>query len=227
MTKQKFSKYLPHVFFPVVLALLVSIPSVTISAPTQDKIKASYLKSYNYESVGNYENAIHALSRVYKHYPDAYTVNLRLAYLSRLNGNYPNAVKHYKKSSAALESALSPKLGLMLVYIAQGEYEESAALGYQILQSDYLSYYGNLRLAYTLRLQRKYELANEVLQKMLIVYPADVYYLSEYGSLLYASGKSSDALITMNNVLILDPENITATYIIDEIQSAKTDPLAK
>ncbi len=179
-----------------------------------EKITQAYYNSYNYEKSGNFADAIKSLQLVYNKYSKAYGVNNRLGYLNYLNGKYKNSEVHYKQAISALPDSLAPKLGLMLVYIAAKNSEEASKVGYQILSRDYYNYYGNLRLAYILRLTDKLEIAEKIIIKMLTLYPSDVLFLTELGLLKYKLGENVRATAIMQEVLILDPENVDARSVL-------------
>ncbi len=181
---------------------------------TTEQISQAYYKSYNYEKAGNYEDAIKALQLVYQKYAKAYGVNNRLGYLYRLNAQYKNAEVHYKQAMAALPDALTPKLGLMYVYLLAKNYAEVTKLGYQVLSTDFYNYYGNLRLAYVLRQTDEYEMAEKILVKMLIRYPSDTLFLTELGLLKNKQGETARTKAIMQEVLILDPENVDAKSVL-------------
>jgi len=177
-------------------------------------IKQAYYKSYNYEKSGNYNDAIKALQIVYQEYEKTYGVNNRLGYLYRLNHRYKNAESHYKQAITALPDSLTPKLGLMYVYLQAQNYSAASETGYQILSADFYNYYGNLRMAYVLRQLGKLDLAEKILVKMLIRYPADTLYLTELGLLKLKQNDIKQTRSIMNDVLILDPENVDAKSVL-------------
>jgi len=181
---------------------------------TNEQISQSYYKSYNYEKSGNYDDAIKSLQLVYRKYSSAYGVNNRLGYLYRLNQQFKNAESHYKQAITALPDALTPKLGLMYVYLQSKNYNEANKIGYQILSVDYYNYYGNLRLAYILRQTESLDLAEKILIKMLIRYPSDTLYLTELGLLILKQNNIERSSSIMREVLILDPENVDAKSVL-------------
>lgn len=198
------------------ILLIISLYATSSFAKelSSQQISQAYYKSYNYEKSGNYKDAIKALKLVYNKYSKAYGVNNRLGYLYRLNAQYKNSITHYKRAVTALPGSLTPKLGLMHVYIQAKNYTESSKIGYQVLSIDYYNYYGNLRLAYALRLSDQLDLAEKVLIKMLTRYPSDVLYLTELGLLRYNQHEIALAMSIMQEVLILDPENVDARSIL-------------
>jgi tetratricopeptide (TPR) repeat protein len=206
----------------VVGGLLSLVSSLMAISP--EDIQESYYKSYNYEKMGDYPDAIKSLSEVYAAYPKTYTVNLRLGYLYFTSGYYANAMAHYDLAILALPDAIDPKLGKMLVLMTREKYEDAATLGYQILKLDYMNYYANLRLAYILRLQKKYDLAEKLNLKLLTIYPTDVTFLTEYGALQYAQSNWEKAEAIFQDVLILDPENVDARSFLELLKTAKLTP---
>ena len=73
--------------------LLLLLVSANLLALTDAEIRDAYYKSYNYEKIQNYSDAINALMPVYNEFPNTYTVNLRLGWLYYLSTNYANAIK--------------------------------------------------------------------------------------------------------------------------------------
>ncbi len=190
----------------ILLLVLVS----SLYAITPEEIQEAYHKSFNYEQIEDYENAIRTLSPVLDEYPNGYTVNLRLGWLYYLLGRYANSIEHYQKAIQAVSTSLEAKNGLMLPMLAQNKYSDAAALAYQVVSVDYYNYYGNMRLAFSLRMQKKYDQAEQILNKMLAVYPTDVTFLTELALVKYNQGDSEKATKLMWDVQTLDPENETA-----------------
>jgi Tfp pilus assembly protein PilF len=188
--------------------------SVSYAKMSTDDIQKAYAKSYKYERSQNPIDAIKALKLVLMHYPDAYTVNLRLGFLFLRHRHFANAEAHYQKASKAMPNALSPKLGLMSVAIAKQNYGKAESIGFKIIKADYFNYYGNLKLAYALKLQKKYEAAQKIVFKMLSIVPEDVNFMVESAQLYAYQKYFALTLSTYKNVLILDPENVAANYYI-------------
>jgi len=183
-----------------------------------DEIKNAYYRSYQYEKSGNYEDAIKSLMPVYNKYPDGYTLNLRLGWLYYLNKKYANSIYHYEKAMKVAPYSIEAKLGYTLPLLAQSKYSDVEKVCYQILNTDFYNYYGNLRLSFVLRMQKKYDTAEKVIKKMLVVYPTDVNFLLELGLLRFYTGKKEEAKTIFNDVLILDPENITAKEYLQKLK---------
>lgn len=190
--------------------LLLLLFSANLLALTDAEIRDAYYKSYNYEKIQNYSDAINVLMPVYNEFPNTYTVNLRLGWLYYLNTNYANAINHYDRSIKISPYSLEAKLGRLLPLLAQHRYGEVEKEAFQILNVDYYNYYGNLRLAYALRMQQKFDVAVKITQKMLAIYPIDVQFLTEFALGKIGLGETDEAMAVFSNILILDPENVTA-----------------
>jgi len=208
-------------YFLIVAILLIETATISSSIAqelTNERVSQAYYKSYNYEKSGNYDDAIKSLQLVYHKYSNAYGINNRLGYLYRLNQHYKNAETHYMKAITALPDALTPKAGLMYVYLLSKNYEKASKIGYQIISIDFYNYYANLRLAYILRQTENFEMAEKILIKMLIRYPSDNLYLTELGLLTLKTGETERSKSIMQEVLILDPENVNAKSILLSLQ---------
>jgi tetratricopeptide (TPR) repeat protein len=197
------------------ILLLFTAPLFALS---DAEIKEAYYKSYNYEKIADYRDAIKSLSPVVKEYPKGYTVNLRLGWLYYLNENYADALKHYEVAMQTAPYSAEAKLGHLLPLLAQQKYEQVESEAYQILELDYNSYYGNLRLSIALRWQGKLDLAAKVDIKMLTLYPTDVNFLTELGLVRFYQGDKEAAGKIFTDVQILDPENETAKEYLGKLR---------
>lgn len=186
---------------------------------TTSEIQQAYYKSYNYEKIGTYKDAIDTLLPLYKQYPKGYTLNLRIAYLYYLDKKYANAANYYNQAIKIAPNALDAKLGQLLLLIAQQQYSKCSELAYQVIKVDYYNYYGNLRLAYCLRGQQKYDVAGQIILKMLGIYPLDIALLNEYALTQFFLTAYTIAQQTFNSVLTLAPENVTAKEYLAAIVS--------
>ncbi len=187
----------------------VSLLFVGVLFASEFNIKKIYEKSYNYEKMGDYKDAIKVLIPLLKKFPTGYTLNLRIGYLYFLNKNYKNAIKYYQKASLVLPYSIEPKLGLMRVYLAMGNYEKAIEIGNTILKRDFYNFYGNFYLAKAMFYKKDFKDALLVVNKMLGLYPTSVLYLTLLGEIYWNIDKNKAKNI-FNNVLILDPNNIVA-----------------
>jgi tetratricopeptide (TPR) repeat protein len=177
-------------FVEILLILPVVLFAESVKMSESD-IRECYYKSYRYEKARNYPDAIKSLLLVQQSYPNGYTVNLRLGWLNYLQGNFTGAEASYRTSIKLAPAALEPKLGLLLPLQAQGRYVQMESLARQVLEKDPFNFYGCLRLSTALRMQKKFDLAMEVLARSRRMYPADPQLFAEESKLLQAQGKKA------------------------------------
>jgi len=192
------------VFIPLLLL------GTSVLAADDSWIQQAYHKSFHYEQTENYKAAIKSLLPVVRAYPKGYTANLRLGWLYYLMGRYANSIAHYEVAIKTAPNAIEAKIGKLLPLLAQERYSEAEQTTYQILNTDFYNYLGNLRLSIALRKQNKTKLALEVVNKMLFLYPTDVNFLVELGLLYDQKGEKEKAAAVFRDVIVLAPENVTA-----------------
>jgi len=190
-----------------ILLVLLFVLGLTQASDEFKDIKNGYFKSYDYEQMQKYNEAIKVLAPLYKKYPKGYTLNLRYGWLFYLNKNYNDSIKYYKKASLINSYALDPKLGLIRVYLDTYSYKKAESTAYELLKVDYYNYYANLYAIKALIAQKKYKIATSIIKKMLALYPTDIAYLEE---LAIAYKKTSNKYLEKlyEDILILDPNNV-------------------
>ena len=188
------------------LILLVAF-SFTFASAEFEEIKAQYFKSYDYEQMGKYAEAIKVLSPLYGKYPKGYTLNLRFGWLFYLDKKYNDSIKYYKQASLINPYALDPKLGLIRVYLDAYSFDDAQMVANQLIKIDYYNYYANLYLTKALIAQKKYDVATEMISKMLALYPTDVSYLEQL-AIVYKQTNSKYLQELYEDILVLDPNNV-------------------
>ena len=196
-----------------VILLVLFTFSILFSQENFEKTKLKYFKSYDYEQMGRYNEAIKVLSPLYKKYPKGYTLNLRFGWLFYLNKKYTDAIKYYKQASLSNTYALDPRLGLIQIYLQTGDFEKAESVSYELLKIDYYNYYANLYVTKALVAQRKYKIATSIVLKMLALYPTDIKYL-ELLAVVYKATNSQYLHKLYQDILILDPNNV---YVRSEL----------
>ena len=189
---------------------LIIFLAVCLFALSNKNIEQIYYKSYNYEKMGDYKDAIKVLIPLYDKYSNGYTINLRLGWLFYLNKNYLNSIKHYQKASVILPYSIEPKLGLMRDYLAMQKFKEALRIGNIILREDYYNYYGNYYEILALKGIKDYKTALKITNKILSLYPTSVLFLDALGEIYYLENKKNLAKKVFENVLLLEPNNVVA-----------------
>jgi len=187
---------------------IILIVSLLQSSDFQN-IKLAYLKSYDYEQMERYGEAIKVLTPLINKYPKGYTLNLRFGWLLYLNKNYNDSIKFYKKASLLSPYALDPRLGLIRDYLDTYAFKKAEIVAYEVLKIDFYNYYANIYAIQALIAQKKYEASTKITNKMLSLYPTDVSFL-ELLAVIYKNTNNKLLNKLYGDILILDPNNILA-----------------
>ena len=163
------------------LAALTTLVGFVADTGPDAQVRQAVEQSIQLEKGRDYPKAIEALLAQSANHPPEYDylVNLRLGWLYYLNGKYADADANYQAAIKARPDSVEAKLGRLLPLLAAGKSPEAAALAREILKDHPHNYYANLRLAVALRLEKKYDEARRILQRMLVAYPADTLYAAE------------------------------------------------
>ena len=186
---------------------IVFIFSLAQASSEFESIKSQYFKSYDYEQMQKYSEAIKVLAPLYKKYPKGYTLNLRFGWLFFLDKKYNDSIEYYKKASLINPYALDPRIGLIRAYLEVTSFKKAEVVAYELLKIDYYNYYANLYVIKALISQKKYDIATEIINKMLALYPTDISYLEQL-AIVYKVTNNLYLRKLYEDILILDPNNI-------------------
>lgn len=194
-----------------ILIMLLCLMNGILHAKLSDQdIYTQYRESYRYERITNYVDAFRVLIPVYNAYPDTYTVNLRLGWLSYLMQKYSDAGEYYKKAEILLPASIEVKIKLVQLYLSREEWIKAESKCNVILSADYYNYWANHYLIHSYFKQKKFTEAETISRKMLYVFPTDVVFLTDLGLALSYQEKNEEAKAVFQSVIVLDPENYTA-----------------
>ncbi len=191
------------------LILLISI-SLFSKDLTFKELQKAYTKSYNFETLEKYEDAILHLKPILENYPSSYTVNYRLGWLYYLNGKFTNSLTHLKKAALVYSSSVEVINTTTLVYVARMEWDKVISSATEAINIDYYNYYANYWYSVALKVQKKYNLAIKIDRKMLTILPVSTLFLAELGENLVLSGSIEEGEQILESVLIIEPLNSVA-----------------
>jgi tetratricopeptide (TPR) repeat protein len=190
------------------LTLLLIITSPTYASA--DSVREAYYRSFQYEQNENFDDAIRALMPIYSSARKNYTLNLRFGWLHYRSGHYNNSLTHYQKALKAAPNSIEPLLGQLLPLLAQERYAEVEQMANKVLRIDSNNYYASLRLIIALRAQEKFELAQNQINQMRVLFPGDIFFI-EQSAQLYEQQKDYDNAAALYwDLQTLDPENVWA-----------------
>lgn len=196
------------------IILLISVTG-TLAELSPEKINEAYHQSYTLEKAQNYLKAIEVLTPVIKSYPNGYTINYRMGWLTYLQGNYANALNYYRKALAVYPASVEVLNCISLVHKARLDWKKVEEENYKILKIDYFNLTANYWYIEALQIQKKYEQAEKVCHKVLAVYPTAVNFLYLLGVNCYQLGKKDEARSYFGSVYTLDPYNVGAKEYLE------------
>lgn len=204
------------IYMTILAAAIVCARIALCTEGNSDTNAASeaFRASYASEKSQEYEEAIKAILPLKDNPSLRYAANVRLGWLYYLNANYASSRNAYQQALKASPASIEAKLGYMLPVLAQGNFDEAEATAKQIIEVDRNNYYANLRMAYALRMQRKFVEAEKIDMQMLQYFPTDVTLLTELA--LAKVGQNRPARKIFNDILTLDPDNATAKWYVEK-----------
>ncbi len=196
--------------------MLLFIGIVTISLNAQSNIAEAFKDSYTQENKGEYSAAVIDLKKVYQ--KDSYAINIRLAWLSYLAGQYTESMSYYKKSISLKPLSIEALMGLTYPAAAMGNWEQVINAYLEVLKIDKANYTANLKLGQIYMSRTKYEIAEPYFKLLINQYPFtyDVVLNTAWNN--YYLGRFREAKILFNKVLWLSPNDASAMDGLSKIQ---------
>ena len=187
-------------------SILLGVICCTIhfaTAQNDQAIQKAFSESYTYEYNKKYNDALAALTAVYK--DDSYELNLRLGWLTYLNKNYALSQSYYQKAVNLKAYSIEAKLGLVKPLSALENWDKVMSAYEDILKIDAQNYTANYWLGVMLYNRKKYETAIKNFEKLVNMYPFD-YDANHMLAWSYLNqGRNNDAKIIFNKALMIRP----------------------
>ena len=191
----------------VCIIVFTLIPATILSQP-QDPIINAFQESYSLESNGNYSRAAESLRRVYL--ADSYEINLRLGWLVYQAGNMNESITYYNRAITLKPYGIEARLGIVMPYAAQGRWDDVVTQYNRILEVDPQNSIANYRLGLIYYNRAQYERAEPFLEKVVNLYPFDYDSLLLFAWIKLQLGKSREARVLFNKVLMHTPNDPSA-----------------
>ncbi|HEY5535739.1 MAG TPA: tetratricopeptide repeat protein [Ignavibacteria bacterium] len=199
------SKVLLFVF---VLAFVSQINAQNGASTTGDDLITAFKESYMYESKGQFSDAINSLNKVYD--KNIYEINLRLGWLYYENKQYQESVQYYQTSINLMPYSVEAKLGIVLPLAAFEDWTKVAEQYISILSIDPNNSSVNYKLGMIYYYKPDYEAAYKCFEKVVNMYPFDYYSSLMFAWSNYQLGKTREAEVLFNKVLLISPDDTSA-----------------
>lgn len=187
-----------------VIALLLSASK----GFSQTTLETVFSNSYKSEAAGKYSDAIKAVKEVYDE--KNYQINLRLAFLSYEAGLFTESMSYYEKSIALMPYSIEARFGYVLPAAAAGNWDKVLNQYFEIVKIDPLNTKANYRIGSIYYGRKDYANSFKYLEKVVNVYPFDYDGLLLYAWANFQLGKTKEAKLLFEKVLLLSPRDKSA-----------------
>ena len=195
----------------IALIFVSQINAQTLSGqsyvPGED-IRSAFKESYRLEAKGKIGSAIEALRNVYS--KSSYELNLRLGYLSNLKGLHSDAIFFYNTAIGIMPLSIEARLGLANPVIAIEDWTTLENTYNDILKIDPNNAQVNYKLGMMFYYRADYNGAAKYIEKTVNMYPFDYYSVLMLGWTYNYLGKTREAEVLFNKVLLIAPDDASA-----------------
>lgn len=195
----------------IFMALLFSF----LATAQTEKILEAFEKSLELENNGKYSAAIEQIKSVYSE--NSYEINLRLGWLSYQNGDFRQSQAYYQKSISLMPYSIEPRFGIAYPASALGNWNLIVLQYKKILEIDPQNVTAHYRLGMIYYNRKDYETAFPHFEKAVNLYPLTSDALIMLAWTNFQLGKSREAKILFQKVLMLDPDNASATQGLEAL----------
>ncbi len=201
--------------------LALCLMSVLLCRPAiyaqDEEYRRAYSDSVNCEKNGDYDGAIKYMLAIRSNSSNVYYVNVRLGWLYYTVAKYADARTAYQSAIRQNANSLEAKLGYVNTLLALGRWDEAEFQCRQVIKTDANNYYANLKLCYSLRMQKKGASAEKLANEMLALYPSDVNFQVELGFSFLLQNNNVAAKRVFGDVLMFNPDNYWAKEQIGKL----------
>ncbi len=200
-------KFSPFHHFTISLFLIFSMPAFAqTDYATQ---QAAFSKSYEYESRGNFTDAVTTMKSIYQE--DSYEINLRLGWVTYLAGLFTESSAYYQKAIKLKPYAIEAKIGFANPASALGNWDQVVTQYNEVLAIDPQNTTVNYRMGSILYGRKDYAKAEKYLEKVVNLYPFDYDSMVLYAWTEYRLGKLREAQVLFNKALLMRPRDASAS----------------
>ena len=190
------------------LLLLIPFASPLFGQATKNPVLEAFSKSQQFESRGNFTDAISVMKTIYQE--DSYEINLRLGWVTYLAGLFTESAAYYQKAIKLKPYAIEPRLGFVNPASALGNWDQVISQYNEILTIDPQNSVVNYRMGSIYYGRKEYANAEKYLEKVVNLYPFDYDSVVLYAWTAYRLGKFREAQVLFNKALMNKPGDTSA-----------------
>ncbi len=201
----------------IILSILILFITVfALNAQDYQTQIDAFKQSYADEYAGDYSKAAEDLKAIYD--AESYAQNIRLGWLSYMQGLFNESMAYYQKSISLMPLSIEARLGYALPTSASGNWDAVINKYHEILKIDPQNSLVNYRMASYYYNQQNYTTAYGYIEKVVNLYPFDY-----DGTILMAwielkLGKLREAKVLFNKALMIRPNDVSALEGLKQIQ---------
>ncbi len=199
------SKKMKKLFLTIVTLLIIVVNSHSQAFDLQVK---AFQESYLSEASGDYSKAIETLRAIYKE--DSYEINLRLGYLSYLNGYFNESLAYYNKAVNLMPYGVEARFGYVMPAAAMGNYTQVLAQYEKILEITPNNSTAMHRMGLIYYGKGDFTTSEKYFNKVVNLYPFDYDALTMLAWTKFKLGKSREARILFYKALLNTPSGSSA-----------------
>jgi tetratricopeptide (TPR) repeat protein len=190
------------------ILLLTVFLTATTKSFSQTNLETVFSNSYKSEAAGKYADAIKTVKEVYD--DKSYEINLRLAYLNYEAGLFTESMSYYEKAISLMPYSIEAKFGYVLPAAAVGNWDKVLNQYFEIVKIDAQNTKANYRIGSIYYGRKDYANAFKYLEKVVNVYPFDYDGLLLFAWANFQLGKTKEAKLLFEKVLLLSPRDASA-----------------
>lgn len=173
-----------------------------------NSVADAFTQSYYFEKVVNYTSAVASIKKVYD--PNSYEINLRLGWLTYNAGLYKESMNYYQVAINLMPVSIEARMGYVNSAAAFGNMNQVMEQCTKIQEINPQHSIANYRMGYIYYDKKDYPTAYKYFEKVVNLYP-----FTYDGLLMFAwtnsqLGKTREAQVFFNKVLLLSPGDKSA-----------------
>jgi tetratricopeptide (TPR) repeat protein len=192
----------------LMISAILLLGTASIAKAQDNSVGEAFTQSYYYEKVGNYSSAIASLKKVYD--VSSYELNLRLGWLNYSAGLYKESMNYYQLAINLMPVSIEARLGYVYPAAAFGNMTEVINQYTKILEIDPQNSTANYRMGYIYYDKKDYATAYKYFEKVVNLYPFTYDGLLMFAWTNFQLGKTREAQVLFNKVLLLSPGDKSA-----------------
>lgn len=184
--------------------------TVNLFSQEFETARKAFEESYAFEKKSEFLKAIEVIKKISNISTFEYECNLRLGWLSYSAGLSTESMAYYQKAMSLRPLSIEAKMGYVVPAAQVGNWDAVLAQYLKILETDSSHPTANFRTGSIYYGRKDYEKASKYFEKVVNLYPFD------YDSMLmlawtnFQLGKSREAKILFNKVLLYNPTDASA-----------------